>query len=351
MSTAAVPKLPGMAELIPPVFGYAIFQITGSISRLGIPDALGDGSGTAEELAAEVGADLRFLQRLLRAGAAAGLLTTSTDGRFALTELGRMFRKDAPWLGYAHDATHAHPMFWEAWGALENAVRTGIPAFDLVHGKGLFDHLAGDPELSSMFHLTMSTGTALQVSAIVDGYDFSPYRRVTDVGGGDGTNLSAILNANPGVSGVVFDRANALQDAPAVLEKAGVADRCETVAGDFFDTVPAGSDLYVLKSVVHDWNDEAAEKLLSTVRAAMEPDSKLVVFTWLMPEKGDAGGDPAERLAMAVQDIELMVVTRGEMRTLSEYTELFGRAGLSITSVLDIPCPFSLHAIEAERAG
>ena len=338
-------ELPSMDLLIPPVFGYALFQIAGAISRLGVPDALGDTARPAADLAAELGADRRFLHRLLRAGTSAGLLLAEGE-RFALTPLGATFRSDAPWQGNAHDAYHAHPAVWNAWGALEGAVRSGTPAFHLVHGRGLFSYLEDDPALAQLFHTTMATGTALQVSAIVDGYDFSRFRHVTDVGGGDGTNLAAILNAHPGVRGTVFDLAPAIRDVPAVLEKAGVADRCDSVAGDFMESIPAGADLYLLKSVVHDWDDENVHRLLANCRAAMAPDARLVMFTWLMPD-GDVRGEPAEELAMAIQDIELMVVTRGEIRTLAAYTELFAGAGLKITGVTEIPCPFRLHAVEA----
>ena len=338
--------LPPLDLIIPPVFGYALFQIASAISGLGVPDALGDGARAAGELAEELGADHRFLHRLLRAGATAGLLRAEGE-RFSLTSLGALYRSDSPWQASAHDAYHAHTAVWNAWGALEGAVCSGTPAFHLVHGRGLFAHLDDDPALAQLFHTTMATGTSLQVSPIVDGFDFSRFRHVTDVGGGDGTNLAAILNAHPGVRGTVFDLAPAIRDVPAVLDKAGVADRCDSVAGDFMESVPAGADLYLLKSVVHDWDDSNVHRLLANCRAAMGPSARLVMFTWLMPD-GEIRSEPAEELAMAIQDIELMVVTRGEIRTLAAYTELFEGAGLRITGVTEIPCPFRLHAVEAE---
>ena len=342
-----MPQLPPMDQIIPPVFGYALFQIASAISRLGVPDALGEAARPADELAEELGADRRFLHRLLRAGTAAGLLRSEDGERFSLTPLGALYRSDSPWQGSAHDAYHAHTAVWNAWGGLEGAVRSGTPAFHLVHGRGLFSHLEDDPALARLFHTTMATGTALQVSPIVDGFDFSRFQHVTDIGGGDGTNLAAILNAHPGVRGTVFDLAPAIRDVPAVLDKAGVADRCDSVAGDFMESVPPGADLYLLKSVVHDWDDANVHQLLSNCRAAMGPSSRLVMFTWLMPD-GEIRAEPAEELAMAIQDIELMVVTRGEIRTLGAYTSLFAGAGLRITGVTEIPCPFRLHAVEAE---
>jgi hypothetical protein len=338
--------LPPLGQIIPPVFGYAIFQITGVISRLGVPDVIGDGSRSATDIAAAVQADGPFLHRVLRAAVAVGLLTSEDDEHYALSPLGAMFRADAPWQGAPHDALHGHPAVWHAWGSLTGAVRSGTPAFIHAHGKGLFDYLDDDPELAKLFHDTMATGSAVQLSAVVEGYDFSRFTHVTDVGGGDGTTLSAILLANPHLRGTVFDQENAVRYAPAVLERNGLSDRADTAAGSFFDSVVSGADLFVLKSVLHDWDDERAVRLLTNIRAAMRPDSKLVMFTWLMPEP-DVKRDPAEELSMAIQDIELMVMTRGETRRLGTYRKLFAQAGLEITDVIDIPCPMSLHAVEA----
>ncbi|MET0425240.1 MAG: methyltransferase [Actinoplanes sp.] len=338
--------LPPLAQIIPPVFGYAVFQITGAISRLGVPDAIGDGTRSATEIAEAVQADPPFLHRILRAAVAVGLLRSEDDEHYALTPLGALFRADAPWQGAPHDALHGHPAVWNAWGSLTGAVRSGTPAFIYAHGKGLFDYLDDDPELAKLFHDTMATGTAVQLSAIVDGYDFSRFTHVTDVGGGDGTTLSAILLANPHLRGTVFDQENAVRYAPAVLERNGLSDRADTAAGSFFDSVVSGADLFVLKSVLHDWDDARAVRLLTNIRAAMRPDSRLAMFTWLMPEPG-VQRDPAEELSMAIQDIELMVMTRGETRRLGTYEKLFAQAGLKITNVIDIPCPMSLHAVEA----
>ena len=347
MTSTQQAKFPPMQDLIPPVFGYALFQITGVFSRLGVPDAIGDGVRPAAELAAEVGADPRFLLRILRAGVAVGLLTSDDADTFGLTELGSAFRSDSQWLGAAHDAYHGHPKVWQAWGALTDAVRTGTPAFIHAHGRGLFDHLEEDPPLAKLFHTTMATGTALQVQAIVDGYDFGRFRHVTDVGGGDGTNLAAILAANPGLRGTVVDLENAVRDVPAVLARAGLTDRCDAVVSNFLESVPSGADLFLLKSVLHDWDDDNAVRLLSNIRAAMRPDSRLVMFTWLRPGP-EVKLDPVDALSMAIQDIELMVVTRGEIRDRASYDRLFAKAGLRITGVTDIPCPFSLSAVEAE---
>ena len=214
-------ELPPIHELIAPVFGYAVFQITGAISRIGVPDALGDSARTAADLAAELGVNAPFLHRVLRAGAAAGLLWAEEGERFSLTPLGAVFRSDSLWQGAVHDATHGHPAVWQAWGALEDAVRQGIPAFLLHHGRGLFSYLDDDPELAKAFHATMATGTALQDPAIIAGFDFARFRHVVDIGGGDGTNLASILAANPGLRGTVFDLEHAVREVPAVLERPG----------------------------------------------------------------------------------------------------------------------------------
>ncbi|GAB2721425.1 methyltransferase [Kitasatospora kifunensis] len=340
---------PTPAQYLPLLFGFALNQIAGATSRLGVPDLLDEKALTAEELATATGAHPGFLLRLLRAAATAGLLTLDDQGRFALTALGGMYRTDAPLQAAPLDAMHAAPAVWQAWGALEQSVRTGKPAFGLVHGTGLFDRLQTDPELAAVFHSAMGAGSAVQLPAITNGFDFSAFQHVTDVGGGNGTHLAAILAANPHLRGTVFDTADGVLDAPAVLAQAGVDDRCATQAGSFFDTVPAGADAYLLKNILHDWDDDSSKKILDNCRAAMGANGRVVVFTSVIAE-GRAHEDPLEALGAAIFDIEMMVVTTGRERTLTEFEQLFAASGLKLAKVTPLPCPFLYYALEAVAA-
>ncbi|MEV7603791.1 methyltransferase [Kitasatospora sp. NPDC089797] len=347
--SGSTPEQPAPAAYLPLLFGFALNQIAGVTSRLGVPDLLGEKALTAEELATGTGAHPGFLLRLLRAATAAGLLTQDAEGRFALTPLGGMYRTDSPVQAAPLDAMHAAPAVWQAWGALEQSVRTGQPAFELVHGTGLFDHLKGAPELAAVFHSAMAAGSAVQLPAITKGFDFSRFAHVTDVGGGNGTHLAAILAANPHLRGTVFDTANGILEAPEVLAAAGVADRCTTEAGSFFEHVPAGADAYLLKNILHDWNDDENRRILDNCRTAMGPNGRVVVFTSVLSE-GRPDQDPVEALGAAVFDIEMMVVTTGRERTLTEFEHLFAAAGLRLAQVTPLPCPFLYYALEAVPA-
>ncbi|GAA1255799.1 methyltransferase [Kitasatospora nipponensis] len=337
---------PTPAAYLPLLFGFALNQIAGTVSRLGIPDALGDSALTAEELAELSGAHPGFLLRLLRASATAGLLTVDAQGRFALTTLGGMYRTDSPVHAAPLDAMHASAPIWQAWGALEESVRTGKPAFDLVHGEGLFDFLKGAPELAPIFHNAMAAGSGVQLPAITSGFDFTGFKHVIDVGGGNGTHLAAVLAANPGLRGTVFDTTNGVQDAPGVLAAAGVADRCEIASGSFFESVPAGADGYLLKNILHDWDDASSKIILDNIKAGLAKGGRIVVFSSVLAE-GRQNEDPMEALGAALFDIEMMVVTTGRERTLTEFEQLFAASGLKLAKVTPLPCPFLYHALEA----
>ncbi|HZN19507.1 MAG TPA: methyltransferase [Micromonosporaceae bacterium] len=342
--TKPTEQLPETEQFLPVIFGFALTQIAGTTARLGIPDLL-DSPKTADELAAATGADPRCLQRLLRAATAVGVLGATDGGLFELTTVGRIFRSDSPWQAGLHDAMHSHLAVWRAWGALEEAVRSGQPAFDIVNGMGVFDYLQRDAKLAGYFHATMATGTAAQLPSILANYDFSRFSRVVDVGGGNGTFLAAVLAANPGLRGTLFNAEDGLAETPEILRQAGVADRCDIVAGNFFESVPAGADAYLLKSVLHDWDDESCQRILRNCRDAMGPDGRVVVLTSLMPE-GKATEDPGEALAVAIQDIEMMVMCPGAIRTLAEHERLFANAGLRLGEARSLSCPFLFHAVE-----
>ncbi|MGK5638265.1 methyltransferase [Streptomyces sp. URMC 126] len=340
---------PTTAEYLPVMFGFALFQIGGAVSRLGIPDALGDTAKSAAELTELTGADPDFLRRLLRAAVPAGLLRQDERGRFALTPLGGMYRGDSPLHGGPLDAMHGAPEVWQAWGALEQCVRTGRPAFDLVHGQGLFEHLSRTPEHAEVFHAAMAAGSAVQVPAIVERVDFTRFRHVTDVGGGNGTHLAGILSANPDLRGTVFDTSDGVLDAPRVLKEAALEDRCDVVSGSFFDSVPAGADAYLLKNILHDWDDDSCRRILGNCREALAPGGRIIVFSSVLAE-GRHDEDPGDALGAALMDIEMMAVTTGRERTRAEFGELFADAGLKPAGLTPLKCPFLYYALEAVPA-
>ncbi|MEV4254374.1 methyltransferase [Spirillospora sp. NPDC049652] len=312
--------------------GFVIFQITAATVRLEVPNLL-DTPKTADELAALTGAHPRALLRLLRAAAATGLLRMTGSGAFELTELGAMFRSDSPTAGDALVRLNSQAEVWKAWGTLEQTVRDGrSSAFRLAHGVEAYEALKDDPETAALFHTAMASGTRDQLRHLIDCYDFGDARHVVDIGGGNGTHLAAILRAHPGLRGSVFDTANGAVEAADQLRRAGLSDRCDVVAGDFFDSVPPGADLYLMKNILVDWDDDACVRILGNIRRAIAPDGRLVVVGTVMPEDpSGAGAD--EFLSACIFDICLMITVNGWERTRSEYESLFTKAGFALASM------------------
>ncbi|GAA1772323.1 methyltransferase [Streptomonospora arabica] len=338
-----------MSGLMAPVFGYAFFQIAHTAASVGVPEAIGESPATVEEIAAATRTDPAHLSRLLRSAAAAGLLTLREGGRYEVTALGRLLREDSPSQVKHMMALHAAPAVWQAWARLEESVRTGRPAFELAHGADLFDHLETDPELAQTFHRAMAASTSTQIPALVAHYDFGDFTEVVDLAGGNGTHLAAILAADDRISGTLADTAQGLSEASSVLGEAGVADRCTTAVSDVFESVPAGRDLYLLKNVLPDWDDESCTRILRNCREAMAPGGAVKIIASLVPEDPRTI-DGGQMTALSFFDISLMTLTSGRERTLGEYEELLAKAGLRLREAAPIPDTAMYHEVTALAA-
>jgi tRNA A58 N-methylase Trm61 len=234
---------------------------------------------------------------------------------------------------------------WGAWGALLHTVRTGEMAQSHVHGTSPFEYFEKHPEEGKVFDEAMAAFTALVAMAVAAVYDFSPFKRVVDVGGGSGALLIGILKANPHLRGTVFDLPRAVEGAKKQIVSAGLADRCDTVAGDFFESVPTGGDAYLIKHVIHDWDDEQAIRILKSCHRAMSPQAKLLIIEGVYPEHIDHS--LASRGA-ALNDCNMLVVTGGRQRSEAEFRELFKASGFSLTRI--VPTPAASSVIEAARS-
>jgi hypothetical protein len=309
------------AELARLVDGFRVSQTIHAAVDLGIPDLLADGDRTADELADASGADASALYRLLRALASLGILHEADGRRFSLTELGQPLRGDVPGSlrGWVRLIGRDH--MWRSWGNLANAVRAGENSFRALHGTDVWEWRADHPEESAIFDEAMMSLTVGANAAILSAYDFGRFGTVVDVGGGNGTFLAAVLAAHPQLRGVVFDQEHVVSGAEPVLRAAGVLDRCEVVAGSFFTSVQEGGDAYVLKQIIHDWEDEESVAILRTCRAAMGPEAVALVI------ERDLGA-PNENPAAKLSDLNMLVMPGGRERTQDEYKELFRQAGL-----------------------
>ena len=257
------------AELERLVNGYRISQAIYVAATLGIADLLAGGARTSDDLAAEAGADPRSLYRLLRALASVGVLREDDGRRFALTDVGDGLRSDAPEGIAGWAAFIGRPPLWQAWGDLLHSVRTGENAFMHVHGTDVWSYRAQRPEENAVFDRAMRSLTGRSNRAFVEAYDFGRFGTLVDVGGGNGTLLAGLLATYPELKGVLFDQPHVVAGADEVLSEACVADRCRVVGGSFFDGVPEGGDAYVLKAIIHDWEDEEAISILRSCRAAV----------------------------------------------------------------------------------
>src|SRR5262245_4630278 len=312
-----------------------MIQALSVASRLHIADRLRDRPMEAAELASASGAHAPTLYRLLRALTGLGVLTEDDRSRFALTPLGRTLcsgprsiRERAAFIG--------EPWIWNAWGNLYESVMSGDSAFRRTHGMSLFAYLECHPEARSSFHRNLSAQSQVQIPSILEAYDFSHFERLVDVGGGRGALLTALLAANPKLTGVLYDLPEVVTDAEDVDSRSGVAKRFESIGGSFFDSVPPGGDCYLLKLVIHDWDDERAVRILRNVRAEIAGGGKLLLIEFVMP-RGDAFSHAK------FMDLSILVLTEnGRERTDAEYRELLAAGGFALTTVIQTDSALSI---------
>jgi SAM-dependent methyltransferase len=312
------------------------------VAELGIADLLEDGPKSSAELAAHVSTDPDALHRVLRGLAQFGVLGILEDGRFELTDLGDALRTDAPNSLRPVARLWGGPLVQRPFGGLLNAVQTGQPAFPQVFGQPLFDYLAAHPAEAAIFNQGMVGMTSQFVDSVLSDYDFSEMRTVADVGGGNGALILAILQAHPGLSGIVVDLPHVREGVQRAIAAAGLAERCRFVAGDFFEAVPDGADAYLLKSILHDWDDPKSLTILRNCRRAMQPHGKLLVIERLLPPGNQLALDPV------MKDIEMLVMLGSRERTEAEYRALFEQAGFRMDQ--SIPLQGGTHLLEGVPA-
>jgi hypothetical protein len=322
------------------VSGFRAYQMMVAACRLELPDLLAAGSKTAAELASATETHEPSLRRMLRGLAAWGVFTEVADGRFGATPLSDMFRSDKP--GLRNMTVMLSDEGYRAWGDLIHTLRTGEPAYQHMFGASRWEDLAKDPQAAADFNAAMVETTARVAAGFIRSYDFGGVRSVVDVGGGNGALVAAVLKANPEMRGVLFDLQAGLEGGREKLEVEGVASRVEIVEGSFFESIPPGHDLYLLKSIVHDWDEEHARAILETCRRSMQGDARLVLLERTLPEHIDGS---AGTLATVMSDLHMMVVLGGRERTPAEYGELLSSAGLRMTR--HVPFDAEFGAIEA----
>jgi hypothetical protein len=322
------------------MLNYSLTQMIYVVAKLNVADLLANGPKSVEEIAAIVGAHPRSLYRLLRALASLGIFEQDSNGRFRLTPLAELLQAEGEGSLHPFALSYGEPWWWDAWGRLLHSVQTGETAFNSVHGQSLFEYLDQHLEAAKIFNANMRSMTAGEAQALASAYDFTKTRLLVDVGGGLGTMATAILQSQPEAKAILFDLPSVIAGARGYLA-AGIETRCQLVAGSFFEWVPRGGDTYLLKDIIHDWDDARSIAILRNCRHAMSDSAKLLLIERVIPP----GNEPADGKLV---DISMLVMTGGMERTESEYRALLEAAGLRMTEI--IPTGVSASIIQSAPA-
>jgi O-methyltransferase domain/Dimerisation domain len=330
------------ADLSKLLMGFRVSQAIHVAATLGLADLLASGPKTSSELAEATDTHPLTLYRLMRALSSAGLFRERGHRRFELTPVGELLRCDVAGTHAPMAQLVGRPSYWQAWGDLLYAVCTGRTAFDHVHCRGVWEHRAQHPAEGEVFDRAMAARTEQFAEAALAACDFSRFAHVIDIGGGDGTLLAKILTAHSRTRGTLFDQPQTIARAQSSLASLGLLTRCQAVSGNFFVSVPEGGDAYLLKWILHDWDDTASVDILRACRRAMKPDGALIVFEHLI-------GPPNTASEGKFADLHMLVMNGGRERTRDELGTLFGQAGFRLVSVTPTVTPLSVIEGVAEN--
>ncbi|MCM3874518.1 MAG: acetylserotonin O-methyltransferase [Pyrinomonadaceae bacterium] len=331
---AAIP-VPPEAQLMQIVAGCFPSQAVYVAAKLGIADLLKSEPLTVAELARETGTHERALYRVLRCLASLGVFRETETGEFELTPTAELLASDHP--GSMRDAAvfMGEPWHWSVYSDMLYSVTTGKVAWERVHGKEVFPYFQEHPEEYEVFNRAMTSFSTNTLPAIVEAYEFTGVKKLADIAGGHGMLLGGFLKANPDLKGLLFDLPQVIEGAPALLEKEGVADRVELKTGDFFESVPAGADAYMMKFIIHDWDDERALKILRNIHRVLPADGRLLLVEMVVP----MGNEPH---FSKIQDLEMLVSPGGAERTPDEYRDLLAKAGFALRRIIPTKSPLSI---------
>ena len=312
--------------------GYKLSQALYVVAKLGVADHLHSAGRSVDEVAEAVGAHRGALYRVLRTLASVGVFTEVEPQRFALTPMGECLRTDIP--GSMRAQTILTELVWESWGHMMHSVLTGETAFEHLRGMSVFEYLQRNPQEGRLFDAAMTGYVSQNSAAIVETYDFSQFEKVVDVGGGHAALMTEILKKNVEVRGIVYDRPDVIEGARANIDTQGLLERCECIGGDFFESIPAGGDAYLLSSIIHDWDDERSLSILKNCRRVMRAEAKLLLVELVIP----VGDEPSFGKLL---DLEMLVNFGGQERTEDEFRALLQASGFTLSRIIQTsasPC-------------
>ena len=323
------------AALMHLINGYQVTQDLHVAAVLGVADHLKDGPKPHDVVARACGAHPRSLYRLMRALAAVGVFDETASKEFSLTAVGRCLTGDSissrpNWARFV-----GRPGPWHAWGNLLHSIRSGEAAYPVTHGTDAWSYRNQNPEEQASFDSAMTGNSLSQARAVIEAYDFRKFDSIIDIGGGQGLLLSEILLACPSSSGVLFDQPQVVASAGDVLAAAGLDQRVEVVAGSFLAAIPTGGEAYVMKAILHDWDDDKATEILRVCRRAMASTAMLIVIERVI---GPPNAVPEGKFS----DLNMLVTHGALERTQEEFDELFQRAGFELIEVVPTQSPLSV---------
>jgi hypothetical protein len=312
-----------------------ITQALRVVAELGIADLLATGARTVDELATETGAHTASLYRFMRALAGCGVFSETGGRFFELTPMAELLRTNVE--GSMRDLAifMGADWHWKVWGDAPYSARTGNAAWEHVHGKEVFPYFAENAGAARVFDNAMTSLSKMVSKAVVEAYDFSSIRKLADIAGGHGSLLAAILRANSHLKGLLFDVPQVIAGARAYVEAEGVGHAIELASGDFFVNIPEGADAYMMKHIIHDWDDARALAILKNCHRAMPDDGKLLLVEMVVP----GGNEPH---FAKIQDLEMMLSPGGLERTADEFRELFAAAGFELRRIIPTASPMSV---------
>ncbi len=333
-------SLPAEAIMFQFLFGTVVQKGIYVVAELGIADLVNEKCMSAEELAEKTATHSASLYRLLRMLAGVGFFAENSDGKFELTPLAALLLKDNPNSMRDFALMMGNDWSWKTVKNLKHSVETGKMAHEKSFGKTSWEYFEEDTEVGEIFNRAMTSNSLAAVAPIAAGYDFSSFGKIVDIAGGHGILLAGILKANPNARGILFDIPSVIAGSGEFFETAGVENRVEKISGDFFENVPAGADAYIMKHIIHDWDDAESIKILKNIHSAMNPDSKVLIIEMVVPE----GNEPSPS---KILDIQMLMFTGGKERTAKEYAELLDKSGFRMTQV--VPTHSPMQIVEAVR--
>jgi len=335
------------AQLIRLTYGYMASRMIHTAVRLGLPDLLDGTAYDSAELAELTGTHAPSLHRLLRALASLGLLAEPEPGRFVLAGLGLPLSRRAGDRTTALTELFLSDEFWVSWQHLEHSIRTGEAAFEHVHGSSFFAYLDEHPQLLGTFNDAMAENARFEAPRFVAGFDFGRFATLLDIGGGNGALLHAILAAHPASRGIIFETPSVAEQARAATEAAGLTGRCEVISGDFFAAVPAAADAVLLKSVMHNWDDDRCVAILRNCRPAVRPGGRLLLLEPVLPARMQS----QTCVESVLSDVNMLALTAGGFeRTEASFRQILDAAGYALHAISDTIAATDFRVVEAVPA-